>query len=166
MRIARAVCPQSISFSAPMALVRDSSLKAAGTASSRSRNTRSAPQPAAFSNMLSLLAGTASSERRSNWVNVNFLLSQHATGTQVIDLICRQAEQLAVDLAVVLTEARTQPADIPGRRGESRNRSLHRHRPELFIVNGDEHPAMSELLVGDQIADVVDGRGGHLMSLE
>jgi len=38
-----------------------------------------------------LLAGTASSERRSRSV-IKFFLSQHATGAQVIDFVWGQAE--------------------------------------------------------------------------
>src|ERR1700677_2501944 len=165
IRMARAVRPQSMSLSAVIALARDSSLKAAGTASSRSRNTRSAPQPAPFSNMLSLLAGTASSERRSRSV-IKFFLSQHATGAQIIDFVWVQAEQFAVDLGVVFTEAGAQTVDRPGCRRATRDRGLHRHRPKLFVVDGDEHPTMRELLVADQVADVVDRGSGNLVRLE
>src|SRR6201999_1858101 len=93
IRMARAVRPQSMSLSAAITLARDFTLTPAGGASSRSRNTRSAPQLAPFSNMLSLHAGTASSERRRRSVTLkNFLLSQHATGAQVINIVGTQAE--------------------------------------------------------------------------
>jgi hypothetical protein len=64
-RTARRVLPQSMPVSAATAMARDDSLTSGAHASSRSRNTRSAPDVAAFSHMRSLLAGVASSERRA-----------------------------------------------------------------------------------------------------
>ena len=64
IRIARMVRPQSRSVSAATAVARADSFAAGAQASSRSRNTRSAPARAATSHMCSLLAGVASSLRR------------------------------------------------------------------------------------------------------
>ena len=64
-RTARTVRPQSRPVSAPTAICRAPSLADGAQASSRSRNTRSAPDDADFSHIRSLLAGVASSERRA-----------------------------------------------------------------------------------------------------
>src|ERR1700755_3115219 len=110
MRIARTVRPQSSSLSALTALTRAASLWAGAVASSRSRNTRSASEAAACANMWSLLAGTASSERRKSDVIAEFP-SQHTTGAQVVDVAAAKPEQFAVHLGVVLTDPRAEVFD-------------------------------------------------------
>src|SRR5208282_5878283 len=100
------------SVSAAIAFSRDSSLNAVGTASSRSRKTRSAPHDSALANMLSLTAGTASSERRSSDVMVGGpLRSQHARDVQIVDLGCGQTQKLAVHLGIVLPQRRAEMLD-------------------------------------------------------
>ena len=69
-RTARRVRPQSSSLRPSMAICRAPSLAAGAVASSKSRNTRSASDPAAFSTNFGLEAGTASSDRRSRLVMV------------------------------------------------------------------------------------------------
>src|ERR1700751_49034 len=165
MRIARTVRPQSSSLSALTALTRAAPLWAGAVASSRSRKTRSASQAAAWANMWSLLAGTASSERRSKDV-IGVSLSQHTAGVQFVDVAAGQAEQFAVHLGVVRTDPGTKMLDSTGRRREPRPRRLHCHGPEFVVADFDEDLAMRQLFVGDQIGDVVDRRGGHLGGVE
>src|ERR1700730_1462480 len=126
IRIARAVRPQSRSRSALAAWPRAFSRSAGAQASSRSRNTRSAPQAAAFANMSSLLAGVASSERRGLRDNLN-----HSLFVQFVQAAAVEAEQVAVDLGVVRPERRAQAGD--GARGgrEAVNGCLDPHRAEF-----------------------------------
>ena len=67
-KAARALRDLGWGRSARAALPRAFSRSAGAQASSRSRNTRSAPEAAALANMSSLLAGVASSERRGRGV--------------------------------------------------------------------------------------------------
>ena len=102
-------------------MARAVSLCAGAVASYRSRKTRSASDAAAWANMWSLLAGTASSERRNNDVFGVFavmrsLPSQHTPGVQVIDVAAGEPEQLAVHLGVVLTDPRAKVLHPTGRR--------------------------------------------------
>ena len=69
IRTARTVRPQSCPVRAATAIARAPSLATGAQASSRSRNTRSAPDVGAFSHMRSLLAGVASSDRRARGVD-------------------------------------------------------------------------------------------------
>src|SRR3984957_12961569 len=165
MRIARTVRPQSSSFSAAMALARAVSLCAGATASSRSRNTRSASEAAAWANMWSLLAGTASSERRSKDV-IGVFLSQHTAGLQFVGVAAGKAEQFAVHLGVVLTDPGTKMLDSTGRRREPRHRRLDCHGTEFVVADFDEDFAMRQLFVRDEVGDVVDRRGGHFGGVE
>src|ERR1700722_12788312 len=168
MRIARTVRPQSSSFSAAMALARAVSLCAGATASSRSRNTRSASEAAAWANIWSLLAGTASSERRSS----RFLeliaghLSQHAASMQVVDFAGAQAEQFAVHLGVVRTDPRAQMLDPAARRREPRHRRLDWHWPEVRVPRLCQGLRVRQLFVRDEVGDVVHRRGGHFGGVE
>ena len=69
-RTARTVRPQSSSVRAATAVARAPTLATGAQASSRSRNTRSAPDDAAFSHIFSLLAGVASSDRRARGARI------------------------------------------------------------------------------------------------
>ena len=73
MRTARTVRPQSQSRSAATAMPRAASFAAGAQASSRSKKTRSAPDAAAFSHILWLLAGVASSDRRTRSSDMGLL---------------------------------------------------------------------------------------------
>lgn len=68
IRTARVVRPQSWPVSAATAVARAASLADGAHASSRSRKTRSAPADGALAHIRSLLAGVASSDRRSRIV--------------------------------------------------------------------------------------------------
>ena len=61
MRTDRVLLPQSMSLIASMTFLRACSFSSGATASSRSRNTTSAAEAAAFSKSFGLLPGTASS---------------------------------------------------------------------------------------------------------
>ena len=63
MRIIIVLVPQSTSLRPWMMFLRACGLSSGATASSRSRNTMSAADAAAFSNIAVLVPGTASSER-------------------------------------------------------------------------------------------------------
>src|SRR6516164_7810279 len=130
IRIARVVRPQSRSRSARAALPRAFSRSAGAQASSRSRNTRSAPEVAAFANMSSLLAGVASSERRGRGLGGT---SDHSLFVQFVQAVIIETEQLVVDLGVVLPEPRAEVSD--GARGgrEAGNGRLDAHRAEFRI---------------------------------
>src|ERR1700733_3935879 len=128
IRIARVVRPQSRSRSARAAFPRAFSRSAGAQASSRSRNTRSAPEEAAFANMSSLLAGVASSERRGRGLGG---ILDNSLFVQFVQAAVLEAEQFTVDLGVVRPERRAQAGD--GARGgrEAGNGRLDPHRAEF-----------------------------------
>src|SRR5919106_1025909 len=161
-RTARTVRPQSSSVSADTAVARAPSLATGAHASSRSRNTRSAPDLAAFSHMRSLLAGLASSDRRARGA----YMSDDARGPQGGDAVRVDAEQAAEDGVVVGPERTPEVLDPARRVGQDRDRRLHGRRPQVGIVDGDEGAPGAQVLVLDELLRVVDGRRRQLRRLE
>ena len=102
-RTARTVRPQSRPVSAPTAMARADSFTAGAQASSRSKNTRSAPDVGAFSHMRSLLAGVASSERRARGART-VPPSDRPGRTQRVEPLGAEAEEATVDGIVVGAE--------------------------------------------------------------
>src|SRR5947208_12338677 len=117
MRTARTVLPQSWLISAFTAMARADSLADGAQASSKSRNTRSAPEVGAFSHMRSLLAGVASSERRerSSRTAASRSRSDGAGRPQGGQPVGMDAEQLTEHRIVVGAEATPEVIDPPGR---------------------------------------------------
>src|SRR5580704_4985805 len=112
-RTARTVRPQSRPVRAPTAMARADSFTAGAQASSRSKNTRSAPAVGAFSHMRSLLAGVASSERRARGART-VPPSDRSGRTQRGEPLGAEAEKATVDGIVVRAEVSAQVLHPPG----------------------------------------------------
>ena len=86
MRTIMVLVPQSMSFSACTTFLRACSLSSGATASSRSRNTTSAADFAAFSKMAGFEPGTASSERCRRGVACSMMVKLMAWSPDILDL--------------------------------------------------------------------------------
>ena len=131
-RTARTVRPQSKPVSAATAVPRAASLATGAQASSRSKKTRSAPEPAAFSHIRSLLAGVASSERRARGCSHSCLPEPSRSD----DTRARRAARRSGSMpsrspkTASLSAPRPRPRWVirPGVLGQDGDRCLHGHR--------------------------------------
>src|SRR3954454_19784723 len=147
-RTARTVCPQSSPSRAATAMPRAASLAFGAQASSRSRNTRSAPELDAFSHMRSLLAGVASSERRDRGSGTGppVLGSDHAVRPEGGEAPGVQAEQVSEHRVVVGPEADAEVFDPSGSLAQHGDRRLDPDRSEIGIVEAHERSSGPEVL--------------------
>ena len=136
MRIGADACrPSRVPVSALTAVTRADSLADGAHASSRSRNTRSAPARAATSHMCSLLAGVASSLSAGSRFVSHSRSSDGPAARSAVEPIGVQAEQVRYTLSLSAPSRAPEMLDAAGRFAQHRDRCLNRHRAKIRIVD-------------------------------
>src|SRR5438093_4879399 len=92
--------------------------------------------------------------------------SDHSLALECGERLGRQAEELAVDLVVVLSEARRTAPDAARRAREARVDPLHAHGTDDRVVHRDDVPTGRDVRVGEDVGGRVSDPEGHLVPLE
>ena len=176
-RTARSFLPQSSSLRPRTTWSRAAIFCAGATASSRSRNTRSAALCAAFSIILGFEPGVDSSERRRRMVMSSPLApgpssarrrrAFDAHGPRTRRGACprrlRSLPDLGEDLRGVLAEQRRAAIDPRRRLGQLDRRADDHHRAVVARrLDLDEHPAEPHVRVGEDVGRIVHRADRHL----